>query len=222
MSCAPQPGEASIVLPAPYTYHHDHESDCNTVIPANRTNVKRRLQLRVAAKLMLYLGFAGVLYIFVSAIRTGDGEIPTVPSMRVDISQIEPGNVEFFKWENRPVLVYRRTDADIVSLRTRNNLLQDASSFDSQQPDKFVNNFRSESPDWFVAIALGTGQGCTVELIVADDNLFQERAWPGGFMDSCGQDRYDFSGRVYKDQYASRNLVVPPYSIDGETLVLGQ
>ncbi len=185
-------------------------------------DAKRRLRLRVAAKMMMYLGFAGVVYVFISALMSGDGEVPNVPSMRVDIAGIEPGQIEFLSWEGRPVLVYRRTDADIVALRSGDPRIRDPDSNSSVQPEFAKNWMRSQSPDYFVSIALGTGQGCTVEMVPASDELFQGKPWQGGFMDSCGKDRFDFAGRVFEKQYAGKNLQVPQYGIDGTTLVLGR
>lgn len=171
---------------------------------------------------MMYLGFAGVVYVFISALMSGDGEVPNVPSMRVDIAGLAPGDVEFLSWEGRPVLVYRRTDADVVALRSGDPRIADPDSNGSQQPEFAKNWMRGQSADYFVSIALGTGQGCTVELVPPSDELFQSKPWQGGFMDSCGKDRFDFAGRVYEKQYASKNLQVPQYGIDGTTLVLGR
>ena len=194
----------------------------NQLKPATPEAEQRRLKLRVAIKLMLYLGFAGIAYVFLSAFMSGDGEVQNVPSMRVDIADIEPGQANFLTWEGRPVLVYRRTDEDIVKLRTADSRIRDPDSDASEQPDFAQNAMRSQSADYFVAIAIGTGQGCTVELIPASTEPFQGQPWGGGFLDSCGQDRYDLAGRVYSDQYAGKNLRVPQYTVDGNTLVLGR
>ena len=120
------------------------------------------------------------------------------------------------------MLVYRRTDADVVALRSGDPRIADPDSNGSQQPEFAKNWMRGQSADYFVSIALGTGQGCTVELVPPSDELFQSKPWQGGFMDSCGKDRFDFAGRVYEKQYASKNLQVPQYGIDGTTLVLGR
>lgn len=183
---------------------------------------RKRLRLRVMAKLMIYLGAAAVVFIIASAIMSGDGEVPNVPTMRVDISQLESGKVEFLTWEGRPVLVYRRTDADVVNLRTADSRLRDPDSLKSEQPVFAKNDTRSADLELFVAIALGTGQGCTVELMSGMDEIFQGKPWQGGFMDSCGKDRYDLAGRVYDRQYASENLRVPQYTIEGSVVVLGK
>ena len=190
--------------------------------PTSSEAEQRRLRLRVAIKMMAYLGFAGIVYVFISAIMSGDGEVPNVPSMRVDIAGIQPGQAEFLSWEGRPVVVYRRSDEDVVSLRTENPRTRDSDSASSGQPEFARTAMRSQNPDYFVAIALGTGQGCTVELVPASSQKFQGQLWSGGFLDSCGKDRYDLAGRVYDDQYATENLRVPQYSIEGSTLILGQ
>ena len=159
---------------------------------------------------------------FISAIRSGPGTVPDVPGLHVDLSQIGPGQLEIVNWQSRPVLIYRRTDADIVSLRTPDARLLDAASLNSDQPENFANDFRAQLPDWFVAIAVGTGKGCVVELLTESAETFQQQPWTGGFKESCGEDRYDLSGRVYQAQYATRNLAVPTYTIADNTLILGR
>ena len=194
----------------------------NQLKPATPEAEQRRLKLRVAIKLMLYLGFAGIAYVFLSAFLSGNREVPNVPSLRVDIADMEAGQANFLTWEGRPVLIYRRTDQDIVQLRTSDERIRDPNSAASEQPEFAQNAMRSQSADFFVAIALGTGQGCTVELLPASAEPFQGQPWGGGFLDSCGQDRYDLAGRVYANQYARENLRVPKHIIDGDTLILGR
>ena len=194
----------------------------NTLREVSEQDVKKRLRLRVAAKMMMYLAFAGVIYVILSAMFSGDGEAPDVPSMRVDITNLQPGETDFLTWEGRPVLVYRRTDEEIVALRSENPLIKDSLSTRSEQPEFAQNALRSENFDYFVAIALGMGRGCTVEHLPASDEAFQGQPWPGGFVESCGTDRYDLAGRVFNGQYAGENLQVPSYSVEGGTLVLGR
>lgn len=192
------------------------------MITVDPDSSRRRLRLRVAAKLMMYLAFAGIVYVFLSALFSGGNDVPVVPSLRVDISHLQPGDVEFVNWENRPIVIYRRTEADIEQLGAPGQRLLDAASVSSEQPQGLNNDFRSPLPEWFVAIGLGTGHGCTLELLPASEELFQRKAWTGGFVDSCGKDRYDFAGRVYDGQYATRNLTVPLYSVEENTLILGR
>lgn len=147
--------------------------------------------------------------------------MPDLPGMRIEIGQMTPGEVQFHQWQGRPILIYRREPVQITALQQQDERLRDPSSQRSRQPDAFTDSFRSASPEWFVAIAVGTGHGCLVELQAASDELFQSRTWAGGFKDTCGEDRYDLAGRVYSGQYADKNLAVPDYRIEGNTLVLG-
>ena len=192
------------------------------IIPASAEDRQRRLRLRVAAKIMGYLAFVGIVYVFISALMSGDGEVPSVPSLRVDISQLQTGEAEFLTWEGRPVVIYKRSNADVVVLRSADERIRDPDSASSAQPGFAQNAWRSQEPELFVAIALGTGQGCTVEIVPPSSEVFQGQPWQGGFMDSCGKDRFDLAGRVFDGQYASENLQVPQYTLQDQTLVLGQ
>lgn len=190
--------------------------------PTSPEDHQRRLKLRVAAKLMLGVAVLGVLYVFIAAIRSGTGEVATVPSLRIALADLLPGESRLLSWEGRPVLLYRRQDSDYASLRTPDGRLSDAMSTKSTQPEAFTNDFRSATPDLFVAIALGTDLGCSISYLPPDDAQFQGKPWNGGFVDSCRKSRYDAAGRVYEAQYADRNLVVPPYTFTSDILILGR
>lgn len=171
---------------------------------------------------MAYVGILAIIYVLISQFKNSSQGIPTVASKIVDVSQVQMGEVLFITWAGRPVVIYKRQDAEFSTLRTPDERLRDASSQSSDQPEEATNVYRSVQPEWFVAIALGTDQGCSLKHVPADESVFQQQSWQGGFMDSCRKSRYDLAGRVYKSQYATRNLVVPPYRVAGETIVLGR
>ena len=183
---------------------------------------QRRLKLRVAIKVMVYVGALSILYVLFSSFRNSAQDMPAIASKKIDVSAIEMGEAMFLSWDGRPVVIYRRTDAEFSTLRSTDERLFDAQSQNSNQPDDARNAYRSVSPDWFVAIALGTDQGCSVTYMQASAELFQGKPWQGGFEDDCRKSRYDVAGRVYESQYATRNLVVPPYQVSGQTIILGQ
>ncbi len=182
---------------------------------------ERRLRLRVAAKLMLALGFFAVLYVVLSVLLHADPESRVIPTQRVQIGSMQPGEVRQVLWEGRPVLVYHRTADDIAALNQANPDLLDAESADSRQPAWAKNALRSKLPEYFVSIGVGTDFSCPVGLLVASDEAFMSQPWMGGFVDECRGARYDLAGRVYQGQYADENLIVPDYRIDGDVLVLG-
>ena len=197
---------------------------------------QRRLRLRVIAKLMLLCAFVVIIYVALASFGTEDDAGSEATALKVTLTDLEPGMMKSLVWESRPVLVYRRTAEEIAALDVaavdergghddrveRDERLQDPASKKSKQPEWARSAYRSREPEWFVAIALGTDLGCSLNFLPASESSFQGERWTGGFVDTCRKARYDLSGRVFKDQYATRNLVIPVYSIDGDELVLGR
>jgi len=181
----------------------------------------QRLRLRVAAKSMTVLALIGVVYVFFSAFFSTDKKAHTIPSQRVVVGHVTPGESLRLTWEGRPVIIYRRTQEQIVALDTPAHPLADPSSSRSEQPAWADDHFRSREQEWFVALAVGTDLNCPVRLLPANEENFLNHPWQGGFIDECRGSRYDFAGRVYAGQYAERNLIVPAYRLSGDTLVLG-
>jgi len=185
--------------------------------------VRRRLRLRVIAKLMLGTAFLAVVFVFLSAFLSGDKPGDPTPGLQVDIAGIAPGEVRTVIWEGRPVIVQRRTAAQRAALlgadAARDAGLRDPASQRSEQPDAAHPLLRSTSPDWFVAIALGTDYGCPVKPVA---EAVTENGVEVAFADDCRGSRYDAAGRVLAAQYADRNLVVPAHTVQGDTLILGR
>lgn len=170
----------------------------------------------------MYVAALAVVYVVISAIRTGSDDVPDVPTKKVDVSAMASGEVIFLTWEGRPVMIYKRQSADFGKLREPDNRLEDQNSQHSKQPVLAENAYRSLEPDWFVAIASGTDLGCSLELLPAESKPFQNRPWAGGFVDTCRKSRYDFAGRVFESQFATKNLAVPAYAVSGQTIILGR
>lgn len=181
----------------------------------------RRLRLRVAAKLMLVVGFVGVMYVMISMIFSSDPDSRVMPTKVVDIGNLRAGEIRIVLWEGRPVLIYHRTTAQVQALKAEDTRLLDAVSAKSRQPAWAKNEQRSSKPDYFVSIGVGTDFSCPIRLLPASAELFMAQPWAGGFVDECRGARYDFAGRVYSGQYADENLIVPRYRIENNVLVLG-
>lgn len=194
-------------------------------IDTSRADEAHRLRLRVIAKAMLGVAFLSVLFVFLSAFLSGDREAETTPALRVNVADVRVGETIVEMWEGRPVLVQRRTPETIRALRegpSATPALRDPESERSEQPDSVDAALRSNEPEWFVALGLGTDQGCPVRALPADpDEDFAGAPWAGGFADECRGSRYDAAGRVFAGQYADRNLIVPTHSLRGDTLVIG-
>lgn len=213
----------------------DPETDTKSALKLNNDAVshQRRLRLRVMAKLMMLCAFIVMVYVGLASFTAEDDAGPGGAALKVTLADLEPGMMKSLVWESRPVLVYRRTPEEISVLdvavsdnlgrqNNRDDRLQDPASKKSEQPEWARSAHRSRELEWFVAIAIGTDLGCSIDFMPAADTNFQDEPWSGGFVDTCRKSRYDLSGRVFKDQYATRNLVVPVYSIDDDVLVLGR
>jgi len=181
----------------------------------------RRLRLRVAAKLMLVLGFVGIMYVVLSMFFSSDPDSQVIPTKVVDIGGLRAGEVRIVLWEGRPVLIYHRTRAQVQALQAEDTRLLDATSEKSRQPEWAKNEQRSSEPEYFISIGVGTDFSCPIGLLPASTTLFMAQPWAGGFVDECRGARYDFAGRVYSGQYADENLIVPGYRIRDDKLILG-
>ncbi|MEE9334349.1 MAG: ubiquinol-cytochrome C reductase, iron-sulfur subunit [Granulosicoccaceae bacterium] len=178
--------------------------------------------LRVATKLMVAVGVLAFVGLLISSLSSSESVSTDLPSMLVDTSGIDHGQVEYTVWHGRPILIYRRTVDDRQVLRHVTRNLVDAESKHSIQPDFPNLPLRSLSPEWFVAFSSGTDMGCPIELHAASTEPSGELV-AGRFSDTCRGSSYDLAGRVYSDQPATKNLAVPPYSIkpDGNILLGG-
>ena len=214
---------APVVAPTPPSAVRDEDGPVPAFVPdPDRAN--RLLKLRVAMKSMIAFAFAVVVFVFFSAFLSDDGEEGTLPGYRVAVGDMTPGETRMLNWDGRAVLVHRRTAGEIARLEANaaRGALRDPESAESVQPEGMRGVFRSGSPEWFVAIGLGTDSGCPMSYLPPEGAPFAGAPWPGGFVDGCRGSRYDLAGRVYARQYADRNLVVPPHAVfeDG-TLLLG-
>ena len=177
-------------------------------------------RLRVAVKLMLLVALLAIVYVVLAIFRSGDGNGIALMTLSLRLPAVAPGESALLDWDGRPVLVMQRSVDQITALVRSNALLADATSTRSSQPDDAVNPYRSLEPEWFVAIALGTDFSCTVELVDKVPALFGEPQGTAGLRDTCRGSYYDLAGRVYRVQYAKKNLAVPTYRLSGSTLEL--
>jgi ubiquinol-cytochrome c reductase iron-sulfur subunit len=143
--------------------------------------------------------------------------------VRADISQLEPGQMVVIEWRGKPVYVVRRTRAMLDDLPNVDYLLKDPDSAVSKQPGYITDNTRALRAEILVVEGLCTHLGCAPkfrpELGAAD--LGGEK-WHGGFFCPCHGSKFDLAGRVFSGVPASTNLIVPPYSYEGENvLVIG-
>lgn len=140
-----------------------------------------------------------------------------------DIGAIEAGQMIVVEWRGIPVFVVSRTAEMVANLMKDNPVISDPVSEKSDQPEYAKNPTRSRSPELLVVTGVCTHLGCAPtyrpEVGAAD---LGGNDWQGGFYCPCHGSKYDLAGRVYKGVPAPTNLPVPPYSLAGSILTIGE
>jgi ubiquinol-cytochrome c reductase iron-sulfur subunit len=158
---------------------------------------------------------------FIAAWTPSDRAKAIGAPVEVDISKLEPGQATRVKWQGKPVVVVRRTEASLASITKLDDKVRDPQSLEEQQPGYATNEYRSIKPEYLVLVAICTHLGCAPSYRpeVAPADLGPE--WEGGFFCPCHGSRFDLAGRVYASVPAPTNLVVPPhkYLANGRILV---
>lgn len=141
--------------------------------------------------------------------------------LEVDLSDLKPGASKSLEWLGQTVVIYHRTQNDLLSIRQMDpHLLQDPDSLYSNNGIRIDNFYRSLRKYYFVYIPQCTHLGCAVRLRAERGGMMGED-WLGGFHCPCHGSNYDLAGRVYKNQVAPANLSIPHYWYKKDKLVLG-
>ena len=141
--------------------------------------------------------------------------------VEVDISKLEPGQIMTEEWRGKPVWILNRTPDMLSALPSLDSKLADPKSEEPQQSEYAKNTNRSVKPELFVALGVCTHLGCspTLRKEIAPADLGAD--WKGGFLCPCHGSRFDLAGRVYAGSPAPTNLVIPPYKLNGNLLLIG-
>ncbi len=142
---------------------------------------------------------------------------------KVDISKIEPGAMLTAEWRGKPVYIARRTQEQLDNLPNLNDSLKDPdNSVKEQQPAYADNIYRSRKPEFIVLLGVCTHLGCAPKYFAEVKPETFDANWQGGWFCPCHGSRFDLAGRVYSGSPAATNLIVPPYSFEGDNvLVIG-
>jgi ubiquinol-cytochrome c reductase iron-sulfur subunit len=183
----------------------------------------RRRFLTAATSVVGVGGVAGVAVPFLGSWNPSEKAKAAGAPVRADIGGIEPGQMVVIEWRGKPVYVLRRTAEQVSDLATLNGDLKDPLSEASAQPAYISGEARALHEELLVIVGLCTHLGCAPKFrpeVGAADMGGDE--WLGGFFCPCHGSKFDLAGRVYKGVPASANLEVPPYSFEGENvLVIG-
>lgn len=144
-------------------------------------------------------------------------DVRALSSIRVDVSDVEPGTQLTVKWLGKPVFIRRRTEEEISAARDvalsdlpdqgaeNANIAPDADASDG-------NRALDETGEWLVMMGVCTHLGCVP---LGDAGDF------GGWFCPCHGSHYDTAGRIRKGP-APTNLPVPTAEfVDETTIKLG-
>jgi ubiquinol-cytochrome c reductase iron-sulfur subunit len=110
----------------------------------------------------------------------------------------------------------------LASLSAHDTQLKDPKSEKSDQPLYAKNDGRALKPEVLVLIGTCTHLGCLPKTRFTPNDATVMANWPGGFFCPCHGSKFDLAGRVFQGSPASVNLVIPPYSFEGDNkLVIG-
>ena len=186
-------------------------------------NTGRRKFLTAATSAVGVAGAVGIAVPFVGSWNPSAKAKAAGAPVKADISKLEPGQMVVVEWRGKPVYVMHRTQSQVADLPKLDAVLKDPQSEISDQPAYITGEGRSLRPEILVIVGLCTHLGCAPKFrpeVGAADLGGDE--WLGGFFCPCHGSKFDLAGRVYAGVPASTNLVVPPYSFEGDNvLVIG-
>lgn len=184
-------------------------------------NTGRRKFLTAATSVVGVAGAVGIAVPFLGSWNPSAKAKAAGAPVKADIGKLEPGQMVVVEWRGMPVYVVNRTESMLEALPNLNGVLKDPDSLVSKQPAYIKGIDRSILPNLLVVVGLCTHLGCAPkfrpEVGAAD---LGGKDWQGGFFCPCHGSKFDLSGRVYSGVPASTNLVVPPYTFEGDNVLL--
>ncbi|MBI1732226.1 MAG: ubiquinol-cytochrome c reductase iron-sulfur subunit [Gammaproteobacteria bacterium] len=181
----------------------------------------RRRFLTTAATIVGGAGAVATAVPFVSTLTPSARARAIGAPVEIDIGAIQPGELQRFKWQGKPVWILRRNEEQLGTLPELDAEVRDPGSNEAQQPEYARNEHRSIRPEYLILVGLCTHLGCSPTYVPRDEaGPYGLTEWKGGFFCPCHGSRFDLAGRVYKDVPAPRNLLVPPHQYLSEDRVL--
>jgi ubiquinol-cytochrome c reductase iron-sulfur subunit len=184
-------------------------------------NSGRRKFLTAATSAVGVAGAVGIAVPFVGSWNPSAKAKAAGAPVKADIGKVEPGQMIIVEWRGKPVYVMNRTESQLEDLPKLNDRLKDPDSLISKQPAYIQGIDRALRPALLVVVGLCTHLGCAPkfrpEVGAAD---LGGKEWLGGFFCPCHGSKFDLSGRVYAGVPASANLEVPPYSFEGDNILV--
>jgi ubiquinol-cytochrome c reductase iron-sulfur subunit len=183
-------------------------------LPTGETANEERRDFLVKATLALgTAGLAAAAVPFVLSWEPSERARALGAPAEIDTKDMAPGTMGLWSWREQPIIVVRRSAAELRQLGNHDKDLKDPHSLDSIQPPYARNDLRSRQANLLIVIGVCTHLGCLPKGRLVPGQAGMEPGWPGGFYCPCHGSRFDLAGRVFKGSPASRNLDIPPYAI---------
>jgi ubiquinol-cytochrome c reductase iron-sulfur subunit len=193
-----------------------------TVTGSGGVNKQRRYFLIGATSVVGGLGVVGAAVPFVASWSPSARARALGAPIRINIAKLKPGEMlgPIPGWRGKPVFVLYRTPEALQVLEHDADQLQDPNSERPQQPKYAQNTWRSRRPEIGVYLGLCTHLGCSPKYFGKVEPQQWDPNWKGGFFCPCHGSVFDLAGRVAKGVPAPANLEVPPYSFDGDDVIV--
>ncbi|MFO7188095.1 MAG: ubiquinol-cytochrome c reductase iron-sulfur subunit [Pseudomonadota bacterium] len=188
---------------------HDATLDSGLGEPTDKT----RRNLLVATCAAGGAATAAAVWPFVASLAPSERTKAAGAPVEVDISKLEPGQLQVVEWRGKPVWILRRTQEMLASLKQAEPKLADPQSEKPNQPEYAKNESRSIKDEYLVVVGICTHLGCS-------PTKLSEAQEGAGFLCPCHGSRFDYAGRVFANMPAPDNLIVPPHQYLSDTRLL--
>lgn len=125
----------------------------------------------------------------------------------VNVTSIEVGQAVTVQWQGKPVFIRRRTADEIKAA-------QDTAIGELRDPEADAARVQAGHEQWLVVVGICTHLGC----VPLGTKANEPKGDFGGWFCPCHGSHYDTAGRIRKGP-APKNLHVPPYAFNGETVI---
>ncbi|MCB1672965.1 MAG: ubiquinol-cytochrome c reductase iron-sulfur subunit [Gammaproteobacteria bacterium] len=186
------------------------------------TNTGRRRFLVGSTSAVGAVGVVGAAVPFVGSWNPSARARAAGAPVRIDVSRLQTGEIlgPIPAWRGRPIFVVKRTEEALEALPTQDDRLTDPNSEQPEQPSYAQNEYRSRRPEILVLVGLCPHLFCSPTPHIELQPEPFDPNWKGGFFCPCHGSRFDLAGRVYTGSPASRNMEVPPYSFEGDNVLV--
>lgn len=186
------------------------------------TNTGRRRFLVGSTSVVGAAGAVGAAVPFVGSWNPSAKARAAGAPVRIDISGLQDGEMlgPIPAWRGRPIFIIKRSAEVLSALNEDPERLTDPDSNDPEQPEYAKNETRSRTPKLLVLVGLCPHLFCSPTPHIELRPQPFDTEWRGGFFCPCHGSRFDLAGRVYSGSPSSRNMQVPPHSLEGENILV--